>query len=153
MSEYRFLLLNLHIEKRENHTAVNTKWNKRDCVVCEGELLGAQIQVNVCKQQAEKGGKWREIHTQTLQPTNARVARWKKYKEIKNKWIILFAFSPHTVGGICLWCLRLWKTNCVNFCFLFHIFCYSSLRFCEKELLSSCMPPVGIHRLVSGGSC
>lgn len=36
MSEYRFLLLNLHIEKRENHTAVNTKRNKRDCVVCEG---------------------------------------------------------------------------------------------------------------------
>lgn len=57
MNEYRFLLLNLHIEKRENHTAVNTKRNKRDCVVCEGELLGAQIQVNVFKRQAEKGGK------------------------------------------------------------------------------------------------
>lgn len=55
MSE--FSLLNLHIEKRENHTAVNTKRNKSDCVVCEGELLGAQVQVNICKRETEKRGK------------------------------------------------------------------------------------------------
>lgn len=37
MSEYKSSLLNLHVEKRENHTAVNTKLNKHVNVWCVRE--------------------------------------------------------------------------------------------------------------------